>query len=201
MNYFEAIKQILDNSGVYYLVFVDMNGQYAYLNRKYQNAFKELHGKLIGQHYSKTMHADDTKICMHVSQQCFEHPGRIFPATIRKHDGKGGYITTQWEYKAVYDDQKSPTGILCIGNDITEYLATRINLKETMKSLSHANLTLEEIAHIQSHVIRKPIANILGLAAILETMEVDQGLKDLVDMISSSTKELDEVIRSVSKKI
>jgi PAS domain S-box-containing protein len=201
MNDFDVIKQILDNSHVYYLVFVDINSQYAYLNKKYVAAFNGIHGDLIGQHYSKTMHPDDTEICKRVSQQCFEYPERIFPATIRKHDGKGGFITTQWEYKAVFDMDNKPVGVFCIGNDITEFLATRRNLEQTMKSLSHANLTLEEIAHIQSHVIRKPIANILGLAAILETMEVEEGLKDLIEMISSSARALDEVIKSVSKKI
>lgn len=201
MNHFEAIKQILDNSGVYYLVMVDMNSRYAYLNKKYLQAFNGIHGNLIGQHYAKTMHVDDTEICKQVSIQCFEHPDQIFPATIRKHDGKGGFVTTQWEYKAVFDAENNPVGVFCIGNDITEFLATRFNLEQTMKSLSLANLTLEEIAHIQSHVIRKPLANILGLAAILESMEANEGLKDLVAMISESAKELDEVIKNVSKKI
>lgn len=201
MNHFDPIKQILDNSGVYYLVMVDMNSRYAYLNKKYLQAFDGIHGHLIGQHYSKTMHPDDTEVCMRVSQQCFEQPDKMFPATIRKHDGKGGFITTQWEYKAVFDADHTPAGVFCIGNDISEFIATRFNLEQTMKSLSHATLTLEEIAHIQSHVIRKPIANILGLATILESMDADESLKALIEMISSSAKELDAVIKSVSSKI
>jgi len=201
MNEFDAIKQILDNSGVYYLILVDMNSNYAYLNKKYLLAFNGIHGKLVGQHYSKTIHHDDLEICRLVSTQCFEHPDRVFPATLRKHNGKGGYIVTQWEYKAVFDTEGRPTGIFCIGNDITEFMRTRMNLEQAKASLNHAHGTLEEIAHIQSHVIRKPLANILGLASILETMETDEATKDLIEMIRSSANELDLVIRGLSKKI
>lgn len=201
MNHFEAIKQVLDDSGVYYLVLVGMDSNYAYLNKKYLQAFNDIHGTLIGQHYSKTIHADDLEICINISRQCFEHPDKIFPATLRKHDGHGGYIITQWEYKALFDEAHNPAGIFCIGNDITEFVAIRSDLEQTQASLSNANITLEEIAHIQSHVIRKPIANILGLAAVLENMETGGPASELIELISKSAKELDAVIKSVSNKI
>ncbi|GGC60252.1 hypothetical protein GCM10011387_12340 [Pedobacter quisquiliarum] len=201
MKQFDAIKQILDSSAVYYLILVDMNSNYAYLNKKYLKAFNQIHGDLIGQHYSKTIHKDDLNICVSVSQQCFAHPDQVFPATLRKHDGHGGFIITQWEYKALFDEHNNPAGIFCIGNDITEFVETRSTLEETQASLSNAHITLEEIAHIQSHVIRKPIANILGLSALLESTDSVESVRALVLMIQDSAKELDEVIKSVSRKI
>lgn len=201
MKQFDAIKQILDSSSVYYLILVDMNSNYAYLNKKYLMAFNQIHGDLIGQHYSKTIHKDDLEICINVSQQCFAQPDQVFPATLRKHDGHGGFIITQWEYKALFDDEHNPAGIFCIGNDITEFVETRSTLEETQASLSNAHITLEEIAHIQSHVIRKPIANILGLSALLESTDSVESIRALVLMIQDSAKELDEVIKSVSRKI
>lgn len=201
MHSFEETKQLLNNSSIYYLISVDMNSHYAYLNNRYKNVFNEIHGDLVGQHYSKTMHPEDLETCAKVSEQCFQHPDQTFPAIIRKHDGKGGYVFTQWEYKAMFDANNQPAGIFCLGNDITEFMNTSISLKETRKSLKVAQVTLEEIAYIQSHVVRKPIANILGLALLLENMEVDDTVKSIIELINLSTKELDEVINGMHKKI
>jgi PAS domain S-box-containing protein len=201
MHSFEEIKKLLENSSIYYLVAVDMNSKYSYLNSRYRNVFNGIHGNLVGQHYLKTMHPDDSNICVNVSEQCFRFPDRTFPAIIRKHDGKGGYIITQWEYKAIFDETGQPAGVFCIGNDITEFMNASINLKETEKSLNVARITLEEIAYIQSHVVRKPIANILGLMLLLESMEVDDTVKSIIDMIDLNAKELDEVINGLHRKI
>jgi hypothetical protein len=201
MQSFEQTKQLLDKSSIYYLVSIGMDSNYAYLNKRYQNAFNGIHGNLVGQHYAKTMHPDDLNICRRVSEQCFNNPEEVFPAVIRKHDGKGGYIITQWEYKALFDEHKNPAGIFCIGNDITEFMNTSINLKETAESLKIAKVTLEEIAYIQSHVVRKPIANILGLSYLLENMDADDSVKSIVSLISASAKDLDEVIKGLTKKI
>jgi PAS domain S-box-containing protein len=201
MHSFVEIKKLLENSSIYYLVAVDMNSKYSYLNTRYRNVFNGIHGNLVGQHYLKTMHPDDSNICVKVSEQCFKFPDKTFPAIIRKHDGKGGYIITQWEYKAMFDETGQPAGVFCIGNDITEFMNASINLKETEKSLKVARITLEEIAYIQSHVVRKPIANILGLTLLLESMEVDETVKSVIDMIDLSAKELDELINGLHKKI
>jgi len=201
MHSFEETKQLLNNSSIYYLVSIDMNSKYAYLNNRYKNIFNEIHGDLVGQHYAITMHPDDMKTCAEVSSQCFKDPDQTFPAIIRKHDGKGGYIFTQWDYKAMLDDAGQPAGIFCIGNDITEFMKASISLKETKKSLKVAQVTLDEIAYIQSHVVRKPIANILGLALLLENMEIDEQVRRIVELLNISTKELDEVINGVYKKI
>lgn len=201
MDQFEETKKLLNNSTIYYLISVDMNSNYAYLNNRYKQAFHGIHGNLVGQHYSKTIHPEDLHICHSVSMQCFRNPDEVFPAIIRKIDGKGGYIFTQWEYKAMFDDNNNPSGVFCIGNDITEFMNTSLTLQETTASLNVAKVTLDEIAYIQSHVVRKPIANILGLSMVLENMDADDAIKSITAMITDSAKELDEVIKSVSKKI
>lgn len=201
MQSFEQIKQLLDHSNIYYLISIDMNSDYAYLNDRYKTVFNNIHGDLVGQHYAKTIHPDDLRICSSVAEKCFKNPTKTFPAVIRKHDGKGGYIITQWEYKAIFNDKGHPDGIFCIGNDITEFMEASLNLEKTEESLKVAQVTLEEIAYIQSHVVRKPIANILGLALLLEGMDLDENLKSIIEMITTSTKELDEVIITANKTI
>jgi PAS domain S-box-containing protein len=197
MQNFEETKQLLDSSNIFYLITVDMNGTYSYLNKRYRSAFNGIHGDLLGQNYAVTMHPDDLDICQRVSEQCFRFPDSVFPAIIRKHDGKGGFIITQWEYKAIVDENNIPAGILCMGNDITEFQKTTSELESTKDTLNDAKLTLSQIKYIQSHVVRKPIANIMGLTQLLDTMDLDPSIKNIFSLISESAAELDQVIKTI----
>lgn len=196
---FEETKKLLDDSTMYYLISVGMDSNYSYVNKRYQKIFHNVHGDLVGQHYSVTMHPDDTKICQSVSEKAFGNPDQVFPAVIRKHDGLGGYVTTKWEYKAIFDDNNVPTGMFCIGHDITELILNSSELKDTKESLTKTQDNLAQIYYIQSHVVRKPLANIMGLSILLETMDnITPELKEVIMMINNSANELDEVIRNIA---
>lgn len=200
MQTFEETKKLLSNSTIYYLIAVGMDSNYSYVNARYQRIFEEFYGNLVGQHYSITMHPEDLEICNSVSQKAFSQPDKVFPAIIRKHDGKGGYVITQWEYKAMFNDQNEPAGVFCIGHDITKFMQNSTELKDTRESLTKTQLTLEQINYIQSHVFRKPIANIMGLNLLLKTMEMNPELEKIFNLINESAAELDEVIRAMSVK-
>jgi PAS domain S-box-containing protein len=193
---FEETKNLLDNSTIFYLISVDMNGTYSYLNKRYSLEFDQIHGNLIGQNYAVTMHPDDLEVCRTVSEQCFRYPDRLFPAIIRKHDGKGGFIITQWEYKAMFDQNNAPSGVFCIGHDITEFQKTTSELESTKDTLNDAKLTLSQIKYAQSHIVRKPLANIIGLSQLLDAMDLDPSVKSISSMISDSARELDDVIKT-----
>ncbi|MBT0811532.1 PAS domain-containing protein [Litoribacter ruber] len=67
------------------------------------------------------------------------------------------------------------------------------------------NAQLKEIAHVQSHHVRAPLARILGLVDMLdqdleEGIDNKQELRDVLEFISDSAKELDKVIQEVIKK-
>lgn len=177
-----------------------MDSNYSYLNKRYQKVFSEIHGNLVGQHYSVTIHPDDLEICRSVSEKAFANPKKVFPAIIRKHDGKGGYVITQWEYKAMFDENNVPAGVFCIGHDITKFMQNSTELKDTKESLTKTQLSLAQISYIQSHAVRKPIANIMGLSLLLETMDMDADQRKIFDMINESAKELDEMIRNMASK-
>ena len=198
MHEYQETRKLLDNSAIFYLIAVGMDSNYTYVNKRYQRIFKNIHGDLVGQHYSVTMHPDDLDICRKVSELAFANPTKVFPAIVRKHDGKGGFVITHWEYKAMFDEHQLPYGMFCIGHDITEFMKASTELKEVSKSLVKTKYTLSQINYIQSHVVRKPIANIMGLSLVLEKMEMDGDLKVMINMINESAKELDTVIRNIA---
>ncbi|MEO8794097.1 MAG: PAS domain-containing protein [Daejeonella sp.] len=200
MSQYPETKQLLDHSNFYYIITADMNGNYSYVNNKYKKAFEGIHGEIVGQPHHITIHPDDLSICESVAKLCFENPEKTFPATIRKYDGKGGYIVTQWEYKAMFNKEMQPEGIFCLGFDITEFQNNSSKLESALQSVDEKELILREIAYNQSHIIRKPVANILGLGLVLENMEIDPNLKSLVKMIIESAHELDQSIKIIVDK-
>ncbi|MEJ2883589.1 PAS domain-containing protein [Pedobacter sp. GR22-6] len=185
MKQFEEIKTLLGESNTYYLIAVDMNANYSYLNKHYAEIFEPIHGNLVGKHYAITMHHDDQQTCKVVSQMAFMYPESIFPATLRKHDGSGGYIVTRWEYKAMFDSLGAPSGIFCIGHDITELLKISGELHQAKEENAHA--------------VRLHVANIMGLGKIIQESTDAKDTRDAAKMLVQSAVDLDDVIRSLYK--
>jgi len=182
---FEAIKALLGDSGTYYLIAVDMNSNYSYVNKRYADIFKPIHGDLVGRHYALTMHPDDQQTCQIVSQMAFKYPDSVFPATLRKYDGQGGFIITRWEYKAIFDDNGVPAGIYCIGHDITELMKITGELQQV------------KISH--SHSVRRHVANLMGLGKLIQGANEIGDIQDAAKMIVQSSIDLDEVIKELYK--
>jgi PAS domain S-box-containing protein len=180
---FDGIKAILGDSGTYYLIAVDMDSNYSYLNRRYAEMFEPIHGTLVGKHYAATIHPDDQQTCKIVSQMAFTYLDSVFPATLRKHDGKGGYFITRWEYKAMVDENGGPLGIFCIGHDITE--------------LTQVAGELHEVKDSHSHAVRRHVANLIGLGKLIREANDIDDMQDAAKMIVQSADELDDVIRKL----
>ena len=70
-----------------------------------------------------------------------------------------------------------------------------------IQSIQHQNQKLREIAWIQSHVVRAPLARIMGLINLLSeypTDEIDQ--KSIYRMILETSSDLDNVIKEIVAK-
>jgi len=201
MKRYQQMNDFLTDSSFFYTIAIGMDSRYSYVSNNYNRNFDQSSGSLLGKHFSVTLHPDDISICAAVGMKCFEKPGKLFAATLRKHDGRGGFVVTQWEMKAFFDADQQPEGIFCIGYNITEYIDTRSKLESATSEIAVKNDQLSEIGFLQSHIVRKPLANIMGLAAILETMDIEDNQKNINNMIISSAKELDLVIREISNKI
>lgn len=197
MNHFEETKKLLERSNYFYIITTGMDGNYSYVNPHYAEQFGYIHQKFVGQPYHITIHPDDRETCAEVSSRCFASPGLLFPATIRKHDGTGGYLYTQWEYRAMFEEDGSPAGIFCLGYNITQYVADRIRLEGAMNEIEKKSDLLSTIAFQQSHLVRAPLTNILALSAILEKHTDDRQLLSLCRMIIDSAEKLDHAVRTI----
>lgn len=84
---------------------------------------------------------------------------------------------------------------LVLVNDITE------NLKY-IRRIEEQNATFKEISWIQSHVVRAPLARLMGLVSLLEVHEdsLSEEFRELLEYIKSSADELDVIIKEISVK-
>lgn len=83
-------------------------------------------------------------------------------------------------------------------------IAAMIDLTETLekiKKIEQQNKVLKEIAWTQSHVVRAPLASLMGLVNLLK-QNINTGVSDklLVGYISDSADKLDSVIRDIVEK-
>jgi signal transduction histidine kinase len=193
MNHFLQVNEFLKDSAFFYTIAIGMDSTYTYVSKNYDRNFEFTNGTLLGRHFSVTLHPEDIAICAQVGGQCFRAPGQLFSATLRKHDGQDGFVTTQWEMQAFFDEQGQPEGIFCIGYNITEFVDTR-------SRLASANSQLSDIGFMQSHLVRKPLANIIGLSKLISEELKSEKLSHLCGMLIQSADELDHVVRKISDK-
>lgn len=94
----------------------------------------------------------------------------------------------------VYNDDQTIMGVGCFARDITDRKAAEDHVKFRVKQL-------QEVAWIQSHEVRKPVANILGLLELMRTHHAaDAAQQELIEHLHASCTELDQVVRKIVAK-
>lgn len=116
-----------------------------------------------------------------------------FLTGIFRHVKKNGAIIIA-EIQSNYISYKGRNARVILVNDITERL-------EYISAIESKNKELQNIAWLQSHVMRAPVAKIMGIVHLLQQLELKQHEKDtlLIDLVSCAN-ELDIVIHDIAKK-
>jgi PAS domain S-box-containing protein len=108
---------------------------------------------------------------------------------IRERELDGHKRFEELSFNPIVDQQQEVTGVNCFLRDITRQ-------REHVEQIEKQNDKLREIAWIQSHKLRVPVANILGLA---ELSRLDCSAKDeLIPLFCLEAKRLDELIREIT---
>ncbi len=76
-------------------------------------------------------------------------------------------------------------------------------LQEIIKDIRKQNDTLKEISWIQSHVVRAPLARMLGLISLIKHESYPENMtqEQILNLIVDSALELDKTILDISNKI
>lgn len=89
---------------------------------------------------------------------------------------------------------KGNLAYIMVAHDITERI-------KHIEAIERQNQRFGEIAWIQSHVVRAPIARLMGLIDLIEHPASDEKLKsELLAYILESAHELDGIVREITRK-
>jgi PAS domain S-box-containing protein len=90
-------------------------------------------------------------------------------------------------------------GSIATVTDITERKRTELNREQITKDLIYRNEALNQFTYIISHNLRAPVSSILGLANVLNEMEMTNEEKsEAIAGIAEATHKLDEVIKDLN---
>jgi PAS domain S-box-containing protein len=142
--------------------------------------------------FDKTLHPDDAPMMKSIIGELLSRKKDINGAVYRiiLPDGRTRYI----ESHAIIRKSESGRVLSLIGTnrDVTDAVLVQEKIKTQ-------NKVLREIAFIQSHEVRKPLANILGVIEILKHAGTLNGL-EIFDHLIESALELDQQIRAIVSK-
>ena len=125
-------------------------------------------------------------------QKLLEKGSLEFETVIRKKNGE----LRNMEVKANVFELEGKKAVLNIYRDITDRI-------KFIEAILKQNRAFKEISWIQSHVVRAPLARMMGVIHLINEMELenkDPELLKFLKMILDSAFELDQIIREISEK-
>jgi PAS domain S-box-containing protein len=119
--------------------------------------------------------------------------GKTWRGDVKNRRKDGSFFWTAATVTPLRDSRQNIKGYMAVRHDITE----RKFLEETLKE---KNKLLTEIAWAQSHLVRSPVANILGLCNLFDK-DIKASLEEKEEyliLIKKSAEELDDIIRQIT---
>ncbi|MBD1395302.1 PAS domain S-box protein [Mucilaginibacter glaciei] len=101
----------------------------------------------------------------------------------------------------IFDSKRKCTHFIGLSKDVTERKLSEQAMQKANEELMEKNNRLYEIAMINSHIIRKPVANILGAMGLIDKSLINNAeIVELIEKIEISTLEMDSVIHDIAGK-
>lgn len=102
-------------------------------------------------------------------------------------------------YQPILDKNQQVSTFVLASFDITERKQSEEKIRLQNEILVRQNNIFKEIAWLQSHDARRPVANILGLAYLIKTDE--KNVQQYIDYLYKATEDLDAVIHRIVELI
>jgi len=131
----EQFLNSLIDSQTNFLIRIDIDGNYTFVNKRFLKIFGYSRAEIIGKHFSMTTIPEENYLCEEAFLNCMNNPGKIVHLVHKKPDSKGGLHDTEWEFIAITNENREITGIQGIGQDISDKINTQKEIAWTKSSL------------------------------------------------------------------
>ncbi|MBK9014367.1 MAG: PAS domain-containing protein [Saprospiraceae bacterium] len=151
--------------------------------------------KLSNNFYETLIHPDDLDaINETVDKIINSSQGEIIENTSRFKKSDGSYIWVYTRKTVIERDSKgNPTIICTVAEDITEFIVLNEQLKARIKQLN-------EVSWKNSHLLRAPVAIIIGLVDLIEEKEItSQHNIQVFSYLKQAVEKLDAVIHEINE--
>jgi PAS domain S-box-containing protein len=155
-------------------------------NQAFWNRVKELTGKNETEVTNADFEQDRVKLFFESYERAFK--GEAF-SIVRLRESDGRQIYEELSFNPIRDLHENVIGVNCFLRDITVQ-------QEHLRKIEEQNARLREIAWIQSHRVRAPLASILGLVQLCSLD--DSPNAEIIPMLKKSAEALDEVIQDIT---
>ncbi len=178
----------------------DINGEFIYANKHYCDLFGMSFEALAKKHWMEIHNSDKHNIIIRHDSEVIRSGKAIILRDFVFVDSKGN--------KRFFDVVKSPMqiagsknqAILGVLTDITDQKLAEEERVAILDDIVRRNKSLEQFSQMMSHNLRAPVANIMGIAGVLELPNLTEKNKaDLMEGITKSAHVLDKVIRDMNK--
>ena len=117
-----------------------------------------------------------------------------FETTIINYKKNGEEFWINFSLTPVANEKGWYTHWIAIERDVTD-------LKKYISTLESQNIKLREIAWTQSHIVRAPLARMLGIVNLIKDIKPDSSEYDeWVERFTDSASELDDIIKDITVK-
>jgi PAS domain S-box-containing protein len=185
------LKGLIDNSDDL-IWMIDKEGAVVTANEAFRNKFRQLLEMELSQKLDLRQLPDNgfTRNWDMYFRQAFQ--GKHLRIEEEVKDGKTEYY--EIIVNPIYNERGEIFGVGCFARDISQRKEKENQIKQQVEAL-------KEVAWVQSHEVRKPLANILGLIGLIRAKQNDeQQLQQLITHMEESGKELDAIIKKVVDK-
>ena len=124
----QLYKAFADNQSAY-LLRVDLEGNFTFVNDLYCHDFGWSRELLLGQSSLYGVAEEDHPFYQQVARECLANPGKRVKARLRKTNANGVRMTTDWEFTALADESGQPLELVCIGRDVSQQVTAEAALK------------------------------------------------------------------------
>lgn len=150
--------------------------------------------------YQEMLHPDDRAFVYNKIQDVLHtHKDTEFEERIIRPDGEMRYLKSWGKLKL---DHGVPVKMIGACLDITRVMQDIQERIQYIQTIEEQNHRLRDIAWAQTHLVRAPLARILGIVELLTDQHADTSSeKKLINYLNISAKELDKAIKEIIAKI
>lgn len=186
----QNLRAIINNTAdIIWSVDHDLNIKIA--NRQFWKRIKDLTGKQPENFSPNDLNQEVINIYRGFYERAFKNEAFKLIMESPFYEGR----VEELSFNPICNRREEVIGVNCFIRDVTEEY-------EYQQKIKKQNEHLREIAWLQSHKARMPVANLLGLLQLLDSHEhKDINDHEIMNMIRQTTNELDEVIRDITNRI